>query len=337
MGRVIRWVLGLGIGVPLLGVAIAIGVLIAFATPQPEPPELPGQVVRGAMEHDGLERTWTVYVPDTLKPSPPLVLFLHGSSHNAEVTRMLSLWRFDELAERDGFLVAYPEGLADSAGLGVGNEWNDCRKSTRNKAHDLNVDDVGFLTRLVDDLVDEYGVDRRRIYALGISDGGQMSYRLATERPDLFAAVAIIVAQQAEPYNSNCLNPRGPISVMVINGTADPVIPFEGGEASFFGAFSAGDVQPMAGTLAHWRAVNGIEGEPSVERLPDVDSDGVWVERIDSRAASGHEVVGYAVHGGGHTLPGGWQFYSASVIGPTSRDIVAVDEIWAFFQRHRLR
>ena len=190
---------------------------------------------------------------------------------------------------------------------------------------------------MVSQLVDSYDVDTARIYATGISDGGQMSYRLATERPDRFAAVAILVAQQAEPENSNCQHPRGPISVLVMNGTADPIIPFAGGVASFYGWFPAGRVQSMDGTLAHWRRVNHLDGPSQAERLPDLDpNDGSTVERVSWVGRSGHEVVGYSVHGGGHTVPGGWQYFAEAGIGHTNRDIVAADVIWRFFQRHTL-
>jgi polyhydroxybutyrate depolymerase len=338
MGRLLRWVLIAVVGLPLLLVAGLVGLVVACTPPQPEAPALPGRVERGGMRHDGLERTWTLYVPAALAESPALLLVLHGSSHDAEMVRRVSLWRFDELAERDGFLVAYPEGLANSGALRLGPEWNDCRKSTRNRAHDLDVDDVGFLRRLIADLSETYRVDRRRVYATGYSDGGQMSYRLATEIPDEIAGVAVVMAQQAEPENSNCLDPRGRISILVMNGTDDPIIPFGGGEASLFGWFSAGRVQPMTGTLAHWRNVNGIKQPGISQRLPDVEpGDRSWVERQSWHSASGHEVVGYTIHGGGHTWPGGWQFFHPRGIGHTNRDIRAADEIWAFLSRQRLR
>ena len=325
--------LGVPIGLALTGIAL----LVAYTPAEPEPPELPGRALRTELEHGGHPRSWTLYRPATLSKHPALLLVLHGSGQNAEQTRQLTLWRFDELAERDRFLVVYPEGLANSSAGGTGPEWNDCRKSTRNRAHDLNVDDVGFLERVVAQVVDSHDVDTARIYATGISDGGQMSYRLATELPDRFAAVAILVAQQAEPENSNCLRPRGPISVLVMNGTADPIVPYEGGVASLYGWFSAGRVQSMEGTLAHWRRVNGLDGPGRRQRLPDLDpNDGSTVERVSWIGSSGHEVVGYSIHGGGHTVPGGWQYFDKIGIGRTNRDIVAADVIWHFFRRHTL-
>jgi polyhydroxybutyrate depolymerase len=162
-----------------------------------------------------------------------------------------------------------------------------------------------------------------------------MTYRLATEHPERFAAIAAVIAQQPVPENSNCLSPKGPVAVLVMNGTDDPIIPFGGGEASFHGVLSVGDVQSMEGTLAHWRSVNGLSGDPSTQRLPDADAaDGSHVERETWRAGA-REVVGYRVVGGGHTLPGGWQFAPEWLVGRTNRDIRDVDEIWVFFARHQ--
>jgi polyhydroxybutyrate depolymerase len=131
-------------------------------------------------------------------------------------------------------------------------------KHTRQPAHLENVDDVGFVLEVLEATAREYALDRASVYAAGVSDGGQMAYRMGIEHPDRFAAIAAIVAQQPSPHNSSCREPRGPISVLVMNGTEDPIIPYEGGEASFHGWFSAGEVQPIEGTISLWRRVNGI-------------------------------------------------------------------------------
>ena len=145
---------------------------------------------------------------------------------------------------------------------------------------------------------------------------------------------AAVIAQQAVPENANCLAPRGRVPVLVMNGTEDPIIPFGGGEASFHGVLSVGDVESMEGTLRHWREINGLAGPATTEQLPDSDrTDGSRVER-DTWQAGQREVVGYRVIGGGHTFPGGWQFAPEWLVGRTNRDMNGADEIWAFFQRH---
>ena len=315
--------------------ALALGILVfAVATPAPpDPPETTGRLLLAEMEWQGRTRTWITYLPERLAQPAPLVFAFPGSGQTGEALRLATNFGFEALADRDGFLLVYAEAWREG-GPG-GPEWNECRKNTLQPAHLENVDDVGFVLKVLERVAGEHVIDPARVYAAGVSDGGQMAYRMATEHPDRFAAIAAVVAQQAAPENSNCLEPRGPISVLVMNGTLDPIIPYEGGEASLFGWFSAGQVQSIAGTIAHWKGVNGITASGTREELPDLDAgDGSTVVRESWRAPSGHEVVLYSIVGGGHTIPGGSMGVPDFVLGPTNRDIDATEAIWAFFQRH---
>lgn len=335
MRRVLRWLVGTVLALALVLAGLITAVILS--TPAADPPETTGHIVRGEMDWEGRTRTWLLYVPETLAEPAPLLFALPGSGQTGEHLRLVTNRRFEELADRDGFLLAYAEAWIEGGYSGP--EWNECRKNTALPAHELDVDDVGFIMTLLARLESEYAIDPDRIYATGLSDGGQMSYRLATEHPERFAAIGVIVAQQVTPENSNCPNPQGPISVLVMNGSADPLIPYGGGEASFFGWLSAGQVQSMQGTAAYWRRVNGIgaDAEGTREELPDRDpDDGSTVVRESWRAASGHEVVVYSIMGGGHSVPGGYGLPEL-IVGPTNRDIVAADEIWAFFQRNPRR
>jgi polyhydroxybutyrate depolymerase len=330
----IRW-----IAILALSVLVAVGgvvVTLEATTPRPGPPPVTtGSVEHGEMQWEGRTRTWILYAPERASRPVPLVVGLPGSGQTGQHLRESMNYRFEALADRHGFLVVYAEAWAEG-GRG-GPEWNECRKNTDQPAHRENVDDVGFVMAVLDRVASGHEVDPDRVYAFGVSDGGQMAYRLATERPDRFAAIAAIVAQQAAPENSNCLEPRGPVSVLVMNGTADPIIPYQGGEASFFGWFSAGQVQSIEGTAAHWRRVNAIDGPSTREELPDLDADDASrVVRERWRAATLHEVVVYSIVGGGHTIPGGYLLPEA-LLGPTNRDIVAADEIWGFFERNPRR
>ena len=334
MRRWLRWVLG-AVAAIVAAIALLLGVLAAGTSTPSQRPETSGQTILGEIQYEGRARTWIVYVPEQLAEPAPLVFALPGSGQTGEALRYATNYRFEELADRDGFLLVYAEAWAEG-GFG-GPEWNECRKNTRQPAHLENVDDVGFVLGLLERLGREYSIDSERIYATGVSDGGQMSYRLATEHPDRFAAIAAIVAQQAAPENSNCTEPRGPISVLVMNGTADPIIPYQGGEASFYGVLSAGQVQSIEGTIAHWKRVNGIDAPGTREELPDRDTDDEsTVVRERWQSPSGHEVVLYSIVDGGHTIPGGFGA-PALILGPTNFDISAADEIWEFFQRHSLR
>lgn len=329
-----RWIAALLL-LPVLLVALALAALVATIPTPDAVPATSGRLTLGETEYEGRRRTWMVYTPAKLSQPAPLVVGLPGSGQSAQHLRESLNLRFEELADRDGFLLVYAEAWAEGGFSGP--EWNECRKHTDLPAHRENVDDVGFVIGVLDRVAAEHPVDPRRVYAFGLSDGGQMSYRLATERPDRFAAVAAIVAQQAAPDNSNCTEPRGPVSVLVMNGTADPIIPYVGGEASFFGFLSAGQVQSIDGTAEHWKRVNAAAGPAERTALPDLDpDDGSTVVLERWRGARGHEVAIYSIVGGGHTIPGGYGLPEL-LLGATNRDIVAADEIWAFFQRNPRR
>ena len=167
-----------------------------------------------------------------------------------------------------------------------------------------------------------------------------MAYRLATDAPERFAAVAVVVANVPARENSKCSAPRGSVPVLIMNGRDDPVIPYDGGIASLFGLSARGRVLSARESALHWARVNGIEGEPERKRLPDVEpDDGSSVERETWRGRDGAEVVLYTIHGGGHAIPGGVRMGSPWLTGPllgrTNRDIDGPGEIWAFLRRHR--
>lgn len=322
------------LGIVLLVPAGLIASFLWAARNPPAEPDLPGKLSAETTEFAGRERSWIVYAPAALEPGAPMVLALPGSGQTAATLRVNTRYRFEELAERHGFLMVYPQAWLEG-GAG-GPEWNDCRKNTAQPAHLENVDDVGFLVWLYDRLAAQYAVDRTRVYALGVSDGGQMTNRLATEHPERLAAAASIIALQAAPENSNCNGPRGPVPFLFMVGDADPIIPFDGGDASFYGYFSAGRILSLDESTAHWRAVNGNDADGITEALPDKDGgDGSTVRRTRWAGGAGAEVVAYVIEGGGHTIPGGWMGLPAWILGAENQDISAADEIWAFFSRHR--
>jgi polyhydroxybutyrate depolymerase len=259
---------------------------------------------------------------------------IHGSSIDLASTRDWTAHRFEALADREGLLLVYPEGF--------GLEWNGCRNPGVSEADRRDLDDVGFISGLIDRFAASHAIDRGRVYAVGFSNGGQLAYRLTSDVPERFAAVAVLIAQVPAPENSDCPEPRGPIPILIMNGTADPIIPWEGGTAAFFFGISArGRVLSTAESIEHWRAVNGIASdEPEVVRLPDHDpDDGSWVERSTWRGdAPDREVVLYAVHGGGHAVPGGIELglrpLTGRLIGWVNRDIDTAEELWHFFLRH---
>lgn len=274
------------------------------------------------LTHDGFERTYYLLDPTESLDPVPLVLSLHGGAGYGKRT-CSQAGGIQELADQEGFLVVCPEG--------VENHWNDGRADDSNRAHTEDIDDVGFLLALIDVLSNTYNVDQDRIFVTGASNGGMMSLRMACEASDVLAAVGAVIASL--PADLSC-EPEHPISILLMNGTEDPLVPFEGGQVHFFRR-ELGEVISTPDTVAFWVAVNGCDPTARMDKLPDLDPrDGTRIQ-LDtySGCEGGVSVLLYTVDGGGHTLPGGAQYVLRFVIGRVSRDLHAGQTIWQFFER----
>lgn len=280
----------------------------------------------GNMEHGGRTRSFILYKPAARpRGSVPLIIVMHGGGGTAAGMIRITRGRFNQLAERDGFLVVYPEGY--------GRHWNDCRTDVHDRAHDANVDDVGFLSALIDLLVRERGVDPRRVFATGISNGGFMSFRLACQIPEKIRAIAPVTASM--PVNSKCgCQPSRPVPVLVMNGTMDPLVPYDGGDIRLMGV-TRGSVKSTDETVQFWLGNNACAGDTRTVLLPDIEAtDGSTVEKTVYPSYGGTPCVTlYTVRGGGHTWPGGQQYPGKRLVGTVNRDINGCDEIWDFFRR----
>lgn len=282
-----------------------------------------GATTPQSIEHGGLTRTYLVHLPAGYdgKTALPLVLVLHGGGGDGAGTARLT--GFSDVADREGFIVAYPDG--------VDRNWRDGREVVGQP----EVDDVGFLSALVEHLGRTYAVDPRRIYATGISNGALMSYTLACERAALFAAVGPVAGSMPEPLGPRC-RPARPISIVQIHGTEDRFVPWDGG---FVIGGRRGRVLSVPDTIALWAGLDGCPTAPRTVQEPDRDrGDGTRVRRTGwGPCRDGTEVALYTVEGGGHTWPGGLQYLPVWIVGRTSRDLVASAAIWAFFAAHTKR
>ncbi len=282
---------------------------------------------RGVLVHEGLERGYLLHVPAALDASRPvpLVLALHGGGGTGARMVQLTGGGFNTLADRDGFIVAYPDGLEK--------HWNDGRAGVSWRAHREGVDDVGFLAALIARLADEWPVDARRVYVTGTSNGGMMAIRMGCELADKIAAIAPVIGAMPAALAPRCA-PSAPLSVLFMNGVQDPLVPWEGGEVRL-GRKNFGAVLSVAESVKFWVAHNRCRVPPVVTDEPDRDPrDGTRVRRESHDSCrDGTAVVLYAIEGGGHTWPGGYQYLPERVIGKGSRDIDGAEVIWDFFKR----
>jgi polyhydroxybutyrate depolymerase len=275
-----------------------------------------------SMVHRGVWRHYALYVPAEQDSGllRPLVIVLHGGGGDG--AKVAALTGFSRLADTAGFIVAYPEA--------VNRHWNDGRNVRRFRAQREQVDDVGFMAALIERLSVDQGVDPKRVYATGISNGGMMCHRLAIELGDRLAAIAPVAAGLPEPLAE--VRPVHPVSVVAVSGTSDPLVPYQGGGVGLL--HKRGRVLSAAATADFWVRANKCAKEIAPETLPDADpADRTRV--VCSRwteGREGSEVVLYTVEGGGHTWPLGVR--RPRSFGRVSRDIDATRLIWDFFREH---
>ncbi len=297
-------------------------------------PAVPADITYpGSIILNGVKRTYLLYVPSSRDRDvlAPLLIALHGGGGKGKHMRRLTQGGFDRLADREGFIVVYPDGIERN--------WNDgrSREEVSYRAHQDNVDDVGFISALIDRLVRELNVDPRRVYVTGMSNGAMMSHRLACELSDKITAIAPVSGNFPRNLYPSC-SPSRPVSVLIINNVEDPLVPFAGGSVTGpWGRKKLGEVLSTAETVRFWARHNRCSLPPASGYEPDRDPrDGTRTRKEVYRNGENNvTVILYAVEGGGHTWPGGYQYLDERIVGKTSRDMDANEVIWAFFKKQR--
>jgi polyhydroxybutyrate depolymerase len=309
----------------LLVIVFVVGGLLAawyLRWDEIEPPELPGERVSGSLQHEGLERTWQVYLPANRVQRPAILLLLHPSMGDGDYMRAITFYSFDVLAERAGFIAVYPDGFE--------RHWNDCRASANYSANRRDIDDVGFLAALVKTLERDYGADPSRVFAAGISNGGHLAYRLAMESPEMVAGIAAVAANLPVPANLDCEPLEQAVATLVINGTDDPVNPYGGGLVEILGDSSRGEVISSIDTAHYWARLAGHTGEGDAQAWPRREAeDDTSIESVAWSGPAGPPVQLITVVGGGHTLPNP-VYQAPRIVGPTSHQLDGAGVIWKF-------
>jgi len=310
-------------GGPILRLLATVALCVLWAVGEPCPASA-GQSLPKRLEVGGLTRTYRLHVPQSLRseaPAPLLLAFHGGGGDGVKLERLTG---FTSLAQRGGFLVVYPDGMYKN--------WNDGREAGVSRAHRENVDDLGFIATLLDALTGEYRIDPARVFSTGISNGAIFSHFLAARLSSRIAAIAPVVGGIADPFHQT-FNPDRPVSVLILQGTADPLVPYDGG-----GILKGrrGRIIPTEEAAHRWAQHNGCRQAPVRHNLPDRDPTDSCRVTIStwSGCREGTEVTLYTLEGGGHTWPGRSQYLPAFIIGKVCREIDASAVIWDFFAKH---
>jgi len=287
-----------------------------------ETPLISGDHTR-TLKHDGRTRSYIVHIPpkyDSKQPTP-LVLAFHGGGGNAQI--MMRFYGLNDKADKGGFIVAYPNGTGRSENILTWNGGNCCGYAQLN-----NVDDVGFVRVVLDDLAKVVSVDSKRVFATGMSNGGILCYRLASELSDRIAAIAPVSGTMG---TATC-KPKRPVSVMHFHGTADEVVPFKGGKGSNRLTQQI-NFYSVEHSINAWVKANGCSEKPTVTDMPKKTDDMAVQRKTYGQGKDGTEVVLFIINGGGHAWPG----RGRGVLGKTTKNISADDLMWEFFKRHPMK
>jgi polyhydroxybutyrate depolymerase len=205
--------------------------------------------------------------------------------------------------------------------------------SARDRAR-ADVDDVDFIGAVIDRMKADHGIDDKRVYVTGMSNGGFMALSLALALGDRIAAVAAVTASLPKVHEG--ATPKRRVPLLVMNGTDDPLVPYNGGQVRVLGQ-DRGEILSTADTMRWFAKANGCIGAAVRNQRPDISADDtrVVVDSYDSCKDNG-EVVLFRIDGGGHTWPSGSQYLPEGMIGRVSYDIDASDEIFSFFEPHKL-
>lgn len=307
----------------LSGILLALSALIALTAPGVAGAlGSPGELSSEALVVDGLDREYRLYTPSRLSDGQavPLVIVFHGGGGTARGIAREVGKTLHRIADREGFFVVYPDAIDKMWDFGAG---------LISESLEVRIDDRAFFSALLDELVQALPIDRTRVFATGISRGGQASYFVACQFPGKIRAIAPVAMPMPEFMRSMCTDARG-VGVLVMNGTEDPLVPYDGGQIKV-GRRERGAVMSTDATIDFWRTQNGCGNAPRATETMNDARDRMQVHVTRWTECDHAPVSLYQIEGGGHTWPSGRQYLPRIVVGRVNRDIDGASEAWKFF------
>lgn len=284
-------------------------------------------------------RNYLVALPDQMSTDKhPLIILLHG--HMGSAAQLLgqersvapmSVWL--KIADREGLIIAAPDGAKGSDGK---QGWHDCRAD---ESKNTRTDDVGLIQAIIDREINEHDVDPNRIYVMGMSNGAMMTFRIASELGNKLAGFATVSGSMASV--SDCPTPKVPLSALIISGTADPLVPYDGGNVHFMSNKSLGGVISIEQSASVWRKLDGLSATPTqVMTLPHLNPDDQTsaTKTIWGNNPKGLQVELLRINNGGHMEPSLTQHprrLYTMIVGKQNEDVETAEEAWAFFKDKR--
>jgi polyhydroxybutyrate depolymerase len=321
--RRIFWLVVAGL---LLVSAIVRSIFFAEEKLNPLPDRLIPGTYKFVLHDQGQDRVAVVHLPPAVAEGRtlPLVLALHGAGGSGLQFMKAGEWR--KKGDDEGFIVIAPTGLPRSLGwpgnfLTNPNVWNSGQFDEDGSAR-LKIDDVAYLTRLLDELKTRLKFDQDLVYGVGHSNGGAMTYRLAAEHSETYRAIATVAGVIAPSLPA----PSLPVPTMYIHGDRDPIMPRDGGESRL--QWGKRVTLPVEEYLSQWAE------KSKCEKKPQRESAGDGLTRLTYPSTQhGSDVSAIFIEGQGHDWPGGQGFLPERIMGPRTNHLNATDEIWKFFEQ----
>ncbi len=290
--------------------------------------ELAGEYrANNVVSSGGVERTFSYYLPSTLKEGAALIFVLHGSISNGEAIRKMTGNEFDLLAETNQYIPVYANGFEE--------HWNDCRASADYSANTEDIDDIAHLAFLIDLFVQRHQIDPSKVFVTGHSNGGHMAYKVALEAPQMIRAAAAISANLPVAENFDCEKSGIPVSIAIFNGTEDTINPYYGGTVRLGTNESRGLVLTTDQTTDYWTQLAGAKMASPDKIVEYPETDGMPYTSVIATHWDGInniEVRLYRLQGSGHVIPS--KIYDfPDYIGPNASDISGPQEIVKFFNQ----
>lgn len=273
--------------------------------------DLKGQVITDSIMVKNHYRVFHFNKPGQATKNYNLVFVLHGSGGDGK-GMMQPAANLEKVSGKEPFLLVYPDGYKKY--------WNECRKSATSAANQEDVNEQAFFEGMLGYFTKKYQVNNQQFFAIGLSGGGHMAYKLALTMPNKCKAITAMVANLPDTPNLDCAEAKVPVAVMIINGTKDATNPYAGGEMVVNGN-SFGTVRSTDGSFQYWANLAGYKGQPLVVAIRDPDTgNNQTITRFTFKEKGKPEVTLLKVIGGEHAFP---------------KDVNGFLESWKFFKRQK--
>ncbi|MEO0001227.1 MAG: hypothetical protein RL766_1273 [Bacteroidota bacterium] len=267
------------------------------------------QVISDSLLIEGHYRVFHYNKPAVDSKGFSLVFVLHGSGGNGP-QMMQRVKSFDSISDEEKMIAVFPTGYK--------NFWNECRKIAPSAANVEQINEEAFFAGMIEYFSKRLKIDQKKVFAIGTSGGGHMAYKLALTIPDKFRSITAIIANLPADENLDCPQSKKPLNVMIVNGTADKINPFDGGEV-ILSSGNFGKVRSTEETFQYWAKLAGYKDKPVHTLLPDNNTtDGKTIEQY-TYSGKQKDVVLLKVNGGKHDYPGdidvhlyAWKFFKSS-------------------------